>query len=609
LKSIGALGALAGVGVTGATPGRSPGPKPDELLVGAKRGVSTADVESEISTATTASTSVVHRNEALGYIAVELPDVSTQSERESVRQQFEDRPNVAYVEDNVTYEIQLTPNDPRFGDQYAPQQVNAETAWDTTLGSTDVTVAVVDTGAQYEHEDLTNLFGSNPGYDFVDGDGDPAPGSANEAHGTHVCGCASADTDNGVGVAGVSDSRLLSARALGGGGGGALSDIADAVRWAADQGADIINMSLGGGGYTETMKRAVEYAYDQNDVLVVCAAGNDGGSVSYPAAYEECVAVSALDPNEQLASFSNRGPEIEVAAPGVNVLSTVPYDGYDSFSGTSMASPVAAGVAALGKAADPSLSASQLRERLKSTADGVGLPGDQQGSGRVDAADIVRAGGDPPDSEAPSANAAADPTDPSVGETVTFDGSASSDPDGTIESYQWDFGDGSTGSGVTVEHAYESAGEYQVTLTVTDNDGASTTDGVNVNVASGGGGDCSETASGSANSQLYGWWDSDSYSWSSRFSSTCEVTVDLSGASGTDFDLYVTADGRTPSTDDYDARSVSSDSEESVTLSKVGDSVGILVDAYRGSGSYTVSVEETGSSAQATTQTASSDGL
>ncbi|WP_372480606.1 S8 family serine peptidase [Halomicrobium sp. HM KBTZ05] len=606
MKSIGALGALAGVGVTGATPGRSPGPKPDELIVGAKRGVSTADVESEVSAATTANTSVVHRNEALGYLAVKLPEVSTQSERESVRQQFESQPNVAYVEDNVTYETQLTPNDPRFGDQYAPQQVNAAAAWDTTLGSTDVTVAIVDTGTQYEHPDLTNLFGSNPGRDFVDGDGDPAPGSASESHGTHVSGCASADTDNGVGVAGVSDSRLLSARALGGGGGGALSDIADAVRWATDQGVDIINMSLGGGGYTQTLKRAVEYAYDQNDVLVVCAAGNDGGSVSYPAAYDECVAVSALDPNEELANFSNRGPEIEVAAPGVNVLSTVPYDGYDSFSGTSMASPVAAGVAALGKAAEPGLSASQLRERLKSTADGVGLPGDQQGSGRVDAADIVRASGDPPDNETPSAAAAADPTDPSVGETVTFDGSASSDPDGTIESYQWDFGDGNTGSGVTVEHSYDAADEYQATLTVTDDSGASTTDGVVVNVSRGGGGDCSQSASGSADGQLTGWRDSDSYTWTSQFSSTCDVTVDLSGPSGTDFDLYVTADGRTPTTNDYDARSVSGDSEESVTLSEIGDSVGILVDSYRGSGSYTVSVEETGAGTRATT---SSEGL
>ena len=388
VQAIGALGALAAAGVTEATPGRAPGPKEDELLVGTAASASVESMEQDVREHAPGNASVTHRNETLGYLALELPEQASAKAKESVKKALEKRPTVEYVEENVTYETQLAPNDPYFDSQYAPQQVNAPSAWDTTLGSSDVTVAVIDTGADYTHEDLSGLYASDPGYDFVDDDGDPYPDSG-ATHGTHVSGCASADTDNGVGVTGVSDSRMINGRCLDGSGGGSLSDIADGIQWAADQGADVINLSLGGGGYTETMKNAVSYAYDSGSLLVA-AAGNDGrGSVSYPAAYEECVAVSALDPNEDLASFSNYGSRIEVAAPGVNVLSTTPSDGYEELSGTSMASPVAAGVAALGLAVDPGLSNQQLRQRLRETAVDVGLSSDEQGSGRVDAANIV----------------------------------------------------------------------------------------------------------------------------------------------------------------------------------------------------------------------------
>ncbi|WP_225334014.1 S8 family serine peptidase [Halomicrobium urmianum] len=595
LQGLGSLGLAAAGGVTAARPRRRSGEKPDEVILGAADEADAGTVASMASSASPADASVVHVNQTLGYVALQIP--GAERAREAVRSAMANRTEVEYVEDNVAFETQLAPNDPGFDQQYAPQLVNADDAWDETLGDADVTIAVVDTGVAYDHPDLASGFGSDPGRDFADSDGDPAPDTSDEAHGTHVAGCASADTDNGVGVAGPSDSRLLVARALDETGRGSLSDIADAIQWATDRGADVINVSLGGGSDTRTMKRAVEYAADQHDALVVCAAGNSGQSgVAYPARYEECVAVSAVDPNEELADFSNYGSAVELAAPGVNVLSTMPSDGYGHYSGTSMAAPVVAGVAALGKAANPDLGAEELRRLLRETAVDVGLSSDEQGAGRVDAAAIVASAGSTTGgstNESPTADATASPAEATVGETVTFDGSGSGDPDGSVERYEWALGDGSTATGATVEHAYDAAGEYEATLTVTDGDGATATDAVTVAVEAAA--QCDQTVSGSVQSSLSGWWDDDPWRWNQRLASTCEVAVTLEGPNDADFDLYVTADGRTPSGSDYDALSASDGSAESVTLSSIDGAVGILVNARRGSGEYTLRVEERGS--------------
>lgn len=390
LSSLGAVGALlAGTGFASAAPGRDSAGQRDEVLVGVADGADRSRVERRALAAVPADASVTHRNERLGYFAVELPAAAADRGREAVADAIANRRGVDYAEPNSTYETQVAPNDPGFDTQQAPQAVDAPAAWETTFGSEDVTVAVVDTGVQYGHPDLAGQFGDTLGTDVVGGDGDPELDTAEEGHGTHVAGCAAASTDNGTGVAGVSDSRLLSVRVVDESGYATLSAIADGIQWAADQGADILNLSLGGGD-AATLANAVDYAADR-DVCLFAAAGNTGESVMYPAAYERCVGVAALDPDENLASFSNRGPNVDVAAPGVNVVSTYPVDDYRAFSGTSMASPVAAGVAALGLAADPDLSAADLRRRLAETAVDVGLPAEEQGAGRVDAANIVAA--------------------------------------------------------------------------------------------------------------------------------------------------------------------------------------------------------------------------
>ncbi|MFC5972753.1 S8 family serine peptidase [Halomarina salina] len=400
LRLSGLAGAVGLTGVASATPGRSPGPKEDELLVGISADGKHVEkraqkIKRKIEKKTNIEVDLRHHNEELRYVAFDTSEASEKNRRK-LKKRLEKQDKVKYVERNATYQSLQVPNDPRFGDQYADQQVNAPEAWDTTFGDSGVTIAVVDQGVKYDHPDLDGNMASNPGYDFVDGDSDPYPdeltdqngdGEA-EIHGTHVAGIAAAEVDNGEGVSGIGNSTIISGRALSETGSGSTADIADAIQWAADQGADVINLSLGGGGSTSTMQNAVSYATNQGS-LVVAAAGNDYGQpVSYPAAYSECLAVSALDPDESLANYSNVGSEIELAAPGTNVLSTWTDDGYEKISGTSMATPVVAGVAGLTLAAHD-LTNAELRSHLKATAVDVGLSSDEQGSGRVDAGNAV----------------------------------------------------------------------------------------------------------------------------------------------------------------------------------------------------------------------------
>ncbi|WP_049969970.1 S8 family serine peptidase [Haladaptatus cibarius] len=446
LKTTGAVGAAAALGgVTAATPGREPGPKKDEVLVGISAGE--GDIEQKVAQYTMGNAEIVHKNDNLRYVAVKVP--GNETARENFINAIENRPGIKYAEKNETLETQLTPNDPQFGDQYAPQQVGSDQAWDTTLGSSNVTIAVVDTGAQYDHPDLADNYKANPGYDFADGDSDPYPDdAANEQHGTHVSGCASAVIDNGTGVAGQSNSSLINGRALDESGSGSTSDIADAVEWAADQGADIINMSLGGGGYNSTMKNAVSYANNQGS-LIICAAGNNGSSsVSYPAAYSECMAISAVDSNENLASFSQYG-DVDLAAPGVDVLSTIPTDSYARFSGTSMATPVTSGVAGLTLAKWSSLSNNELRSHLKATAKDIGLSSDKQGAGQVNANNAV--------STQPGSGGGDNPGGDTSSETVS--GSLSSYADYDDYSWNWDF---SSPSQIKIELSGPSSADFDL---------------------------------------------------------------------------------------------------------------------------------------------------
>ncbi|WP_222918768.1 S8 family serine peptidase [Natrinema sp. SYSU A 869] len=384
--SIAVGGLIGSSGVATATPSREPGPKRDEIIVGISP--STADVAGEARAAIPGDADVVHANESIHYAVVSFPSDAPAHARDEFIDAITSSPAIEYAEPNVTIESLLEPDDPYYDHQHAPQQIDCESAWETTRGSEDVVISVVDQGIQYDHPALEAVVDDRIGEDFIDNDGDPYPAHGAE-HGTHVGGIAAGGTDDGTGHAGVSDCSLLSVRALNENGVGSLSDIADAIQWSADAGADIINLSLGVDGSYDTLTSACEYAADRG-VLLVGAAGNDGDNRVYsPAAEDTVVAVSAVESDDSIASFSNTGSAIELAAPGSRIISSVTGDDYLQMSGTSMAAPVVSGVAGLALSAYPDLSRTELREHLRATAVGVGLADDEQGYGRVDAGAAV----------------------------------------------------------------------------------------------------------------------------------------------------------------------------------------------------------------------------
>ena len=276
---------------------------------------------------------------------------------------------VAYAEPDYVAAAFLAPNDPLFPNQWHLGRVHAPQAWDVCTGRASITVAVVDTGVALSHPDLAQRLVQ--GYDFVNNDADP---SDDNGHGTLVAGVIGAVSNNGQGVAGLNwEVSILPVKVLGSDGRGAYSTIAQGITYAADRGARVINLSLGGTSDSYTLKAAVDYAASKG-ALVFAAAGNSAGAVAYPAAYESAVAISAIDQTDNLARFSNYGPEIDLTAPGVSVYTTT-RSGYGSASGTSLSCPVAAGVAALLWGAHETWTASQVLAQLKATADDLGTTG------------------------------------------------------------------------------------------------------------------------------------------------------------------------------------------------------------------------------------------
>jgi serine protease len=404
----GAAGLAVAAGGTAAGRSQEPGSghagETEELLVGVSASAA-GSVQETVAAHAPSDARVTGANGALGYAALALPADAPETARRALVDATERVDAVEYVEPNGTYGVLATPNDPLFDgpdSQYVPQLVGAPEAWDDTFGDRGVTIAVVDSGVQYDHPDLAanvrSAAAGGPGRDFVDDDGDPYPDGSGENHGTKVAGIATAVTNNDTGIAGLSQSTLLCGRALAPNANGTLegrlADVADAIQWAADEGADVISLSLGRYDRAdETLRRAVEYAESQG-ALVVAAAGNNGGSVAFPAAFEACLAVSWLeDDGVTLDERSSRGPEIELAAPGVVGTTTLAGTGdgggdYTFFEGSSAAAPVVSGVAGLALARW-NLSGAELRDHLRNTATDIGLSGEKQGAGRVDAAKAV----------------------------------------------------------------------------------------------------------------------------------------------------------------------------------------------------------------------------
>ena len=329
------------------------------------------------------------------------------------------------VEPNYIYKSHVVPNDPQASSQYHLQTINAYSAWDIAKGSsnTAVAIAIIDSGGDLQHADLKDNLYTNPneipsngidddnngyiddvhGWDFIGADTANWVGDNNVqitkggdiSHGTWTSGCASATTNNGIGVAGVAyNTKLLYTKHSGDNQkttSGSVYNAYAGLLYAANQGIKIINCSFGGTGRSQIVQDLINYVVEDLGCLVVASAGNDGTSaINYPAGYDNVVSVAATDANDKVASFSNRGSTIDISAPGVNILTTGYQSVYQTESGTSFSSPIVAGAAALVWAKNPTFTAQQVAEQLRVTADATALytanPAltNQLGKGRLD---------------------------------------------------------------------------------------------------------------------------------------------------------------------------------------------------------------------------------
>jgi subtilisin family serine protease len=313
---------------------------------------------------------------------------------------------VDYAEPNYLVSVADTiPNDPEFYRQWAHPIMTSPAGWEYTVGSSGVVIAIMDTGIDLGHPDLAGKL--VPGYDFYENDGAPWD---EHGHGTHAAGIAGALTNNGVGVAGMDwQARLMPVRVLGEDGVGSLSQVTSGINFAYTNGAEVINMSLGGTGSSQTMQNAVTAATN-NGSLVVASMGNErdnGNPVIYPAAYDDVLAVSATDRNDNYAFYSSHGSYNDLAAPGGEmstwqdsdgIYSTMPtyevfltrspyqfLNNYDYLFGTSMSAPYVSGLAALILSASPAMSPGEVELLMKNTAVDLGPAGwdEDFGFGRI----------------------------------------------------------------------------------------------------------------------------------------------------------------------------------------------------------------------------------
>ncbi len=391
---------------------------PDEVIVKLRPGIASSEVRN---LQDKLNASVIDSTKTLG---IELWEMDGMSVEEAIAIYGRD-PAVEYIEPNTTvFATETFPNDPSFEQLWGlnntgqtggvpDADIDAPEAWDIQTGN-DVVIGVIDSGVDYTHPDLQDNIWTNPGeipddgidndgngfvddfygYDFVNEDGDPFD---DESHGTHVSGTIAAQGNNGIGVTGVNwDAQIMGIKFLDEFNSGTTFDAIEAVEYSIMMGVDLTNNSWGGGGFSQGLYDAIAAAGDAGQ-LFIAAAGNDGLDNDifphYPASYDldNIISVAATDDNDQLAEFlfggSNFGAtSVDLGAPGKDILSTVPGDGYAVFSGTSMAAPHVSGVASLLLSEFPGLSPQEVKERILETVDLIpALEGITVSEGRLNA--------------------------------------------------------------------------------------------------------------------------------------------------------------------------------------------------------------------------------
>lgn len=373
-----------------------------------------------------------------------LLETSSPEKMDEILSAFSSDPSVEYAQREIVYKLDFLPNDSAYASQWGMHRIGMGKAWDKTRGSADVAVGVIDTGIDYEHPDLRSqvwinraedingngLFDPWPssemrngvsgdldgidndgngfaddviGYDFVDQPGfanaaggdyrEPDPDVLDEmGHGTSVSGIIAAETNNGIGIAGIApDCKIMTLRAFDARGYGTESDVARALAYAVNNGAAIVNMSFGDVQYSRVLRDVIRYAYGRGVTMVASAGNAQTDRLHYPSAYDETISIAATLSNDATAGFSNFGATIDIAAPGQGITTTGRNGTYGSFDGTSASAPFVTGVAALIKSLHPEFSPEEVRGVLIASAEDLGTQGwdSRYGSGLLNAARAV----------------------------------------------------------------------------------------------------------------------------------------------------------------------------------------------------------------------------
>ncbi|WP_170065576.1 S8 family serine peptidase [Clostridium vincentii] len=318
---------------------------------------------------------------------VDIIDTNSSEDKKKVYDDLKSNPNIEKVEEDKLLKIEAVPNDPKYTSQWYIPNINFPKLWDyNIISKKNVTIAVIDSGINYNHEDLKGMI-LDGGYNFYNNSTDVYD---DNGHGTGVAGIINANSNNSKGIVGLQSNmpiKILPLKTSDSNGWSYLSDMLRAVEYAIEKDVDVINLSMGSSYYSEIENEEIQKAIN-NGIVVVASAGNDGdSSYEYPASYDNVIAVGATDQNNNKAGFSNYNNKVSLSAPGQNILTTNLSGGYSYYSGTSFSTPIVSAMVAIIKSVRPDLSPQEIKSILQNNSLDLGTVGRDNyfGYGKVDA--------------------------------------------------------------------------------------------------------------------------------------------------------------------------------------------------------------------------------